>query len=136
MTIATPDAIQTHFGMFPLKFFFSEGLQTDSGEVRSEITSQSLENVPIPVGRNYHIDQKDFSQRVFTAPVSPLGQRFYVKTKNATAVVAPTTLGVDPARDTHFGVERDVALHDLERREALRRQLVGFDGRRSGDEVQ
>jgi len=28
-------------------------LQTDSGEVRSEITSQSLENVPIPVGRNY-----------------------------------------------------------------------------------
>jgi hypothetical protein len=44
------------------------------------------------------IDQKDFSQRVFTAPVSPLGQRFYVKTKNATAVAAPTTLGVDPAR--------------------------------------
>ena len=28
-------------------------LQTDSGEVRSEITTQSLENVPIPVGRNY-----------------------------------------------------------------------------------
>ena len=44
------------------------------------------------------IDQKDFSQKVFTAPVSPLGQRFYVKTRNATAVVAPTTLAVDPAR--------------------------------------
>ncbi len=44
------------------------------------------------------IDQKDFSQRVFTSPVSPLGQRFYVKTKNATAVASPTTLGVDPAR--------------------------------------
>jgi outer membrane receptor protein involved in Fe transport len=28
-------------------------LQTDSGEVRSEITTQSLENLPIPVGRNY-----------------------------------------------------------------------------------
>src|SRR6185369_6414773 len=28
-------------------------LQTDSGEVRSEITTQSLQNVPIPVGRNY-----------------------------------------------------------------------------------
>ena len=28
-------------------------LQTDSGEVRSEITTQDLENVPIPVGRNY-----------------------------------------------------------------------------------
>ena len=44
------------------------------------------------------IDQKNFSQRVFTSPVSPLGQRFYVKTKDATALVAPTTLGVDPAR--------------------------------------
>ncbi len=44
------------------------------------------------------IDQKNFSQRVFTAPVSPLGQRFYVKSRDATAVVAPTTLGVDPAR--------------------------------------
>jgi hypothetical protein len=44
------------------------------------------------------IDQKNFSQRVFTSPFSPLGQRFYVKTKDATALVAPTTLGVDPAR--------------------------------------
>jgi hypothetical protein len=44
------------------------------------------------------IDQKNFSQRVFTSPVSPLGQRFYVKTRDATAIVAPTTLGVDPAR--------------------------------------
>jgi hypothetical protein len=44
------------------------------------------------------IDQKNFSQRVFTSPFSPLGQRFYVKTPDATALVAPTTLGVDPAR--------------------------------------
>ncbi len=44
------------------------------------------------------IDQKDFSERIVTAPVSPLGQRFYVKTKYATAVASPTTLGVDPAR--------------------------------------
>src|SRR6478672_3898510 len=28
-------------------------LQTDSGEVRSEITVSTLENIPIPVGRNY-----------------------------------------------------------------------------------
>ena len=31
-----------------------------------------------------------------TAPFSPLGQRFYVDTKYATAVASPTTLGVDP----------------------------------------
>src|SRR5206468_3215743 len=44
------------------------------------------------------IDQKGFSQRLFTAPVSPLGQRLYVKTKFATAVASPSTLAVDPTR--------------------------------------
>ena len=44
------------------------------------------------------IDQKGFSERITTAPVSPFGQKFYVKTKYATAVAAPTTLAVDPAR--------------------------------------
>src|SRR6185503_8170527 len=44
------------------------------------------------------IDQKGFSERITTAPVSKFGQKFYVKTKYATAVAAPTTLAVDPAR--------------------------------------
>jgi hypothetical protein len=44
------------------------------------------------------IDQKGFSERITIAPVSRFGQRFYVKTKYATAVAAPTTLAVDPAR--------------------------------------
>ncbi len=45
-----------------------------------------------------NIDVKDDSERVTTAPVSPLGQRFYVKTKFATAVATPSTLAVDPLR--------------------------------------
>jgi len=45
-----------------------------------------------------NIDNKGFSQRVTTAPVSPLGQRFFLPTKNAVAVASPTTLGVDPLR--------------------------------------
>jgi hypothetical protein len=44
------------------------------------------------------IDQKGFSQRISTAPVSPLGQRTYVRTKYATSVTLPSTLGVDPLR--------------------------------------
>ncbi|HEY6247745.1 MAG TPA: multiheme c-type cytochrome, partial [Pyrinomonadaceae bacterium] len=44
------------------------------------------------------IDQKGFSERITTAPVSRFGQKFWVKTKYATAVAAPTTLAVDPAR--------------------------------------
>jgi hypothetical protein len=44
------------------------------------------------------IDQKGFSERITTAPVSRFGQKFWVKTKYATAVAASTTLAVDPAR--------------------------------------
>ncbi|HEX9759367.1 MAG TPA: hypothetical protein VGA40_00530 [Candidatus Acidoferrales bacterium] len=45
-----------------------------------------------------NIDHKGFSERIVTAPVSPLGQRLYVPTKYATGVATPTTLGVDPLR--------------------------------------
>jgi hypothetical protein len=44
------------------------------------------------------IDNKGFSERISTAPVSPLGQKFHVPTKYAVAVAAPSTLAVDPAR--------------------------------------
>jgi hypothetical protein len=45
-----------------------------------------------------NIDNKSFSERVTTASVSPLGQRFYVPTKNALAVASPSTLAIDPLR--------------------------------------
>jgi hypothetical protein len=44
------------------------------------------------------IDDKGFSERITTAPVSPIGQRFFVPTKYATAVAAPTTIAPDPTR--------------------------------------
>jgi hypothetical protein len=47
------------------------------------------------------IDHKGFSERFFTAPVSPLGQQFYVRTKYAMAVAAPTTIAPDPTRAQH-----------------------------------
>ena len=55
------------------------------------------------------IDQKGFSERITTAPVSPFGQKFYVKTKYATAVAAPSTLAVDPAR---WRLDREVGWFD------------------------
>lgn len=45
-----------------------------------------------------NIDQKGFSERITTAPFSPLGQKFYVKSKNATAIASPATIAVDPTR--------------------------------------
>lgn len=40
--VANSKYIQTHFGMFPLKFFFSEGLQTDSGE---EVSTREIKKI-------------------------------------------------------------------------------------------
>jgi len=44
------------------------------------------------------IDQKGFSQRTVSSPVSPLGQRTYVRTPYATSVELPSTLINDPQR--------------------------------------
>jgi hypothetical protein len=44
------------------------------------------------------VDQKGFSERLVSAPVSPLGQKLYVKTKDATSVALPSTMTIDPAR--------------------------------------
>jgi hypothetical protein len=46
-----------------------------------------------------NIDQKGFSERIVSAPVSPLGQRTYVRTKYATSITLPSTLGIDPLRE-------------------------------------
>jgi len=45
-----------------------------------------------------NVDVKDDSERMTTAPVSPLGQKFFLKTKYATAVASPSTLALDPLR--------------------------------------
>ncbi|MGZ8853656.1 MAG: hypothetical protein ACXW2X_09680, partial [Thermoanaerobaculia bacterium] len=47
-----------------------------------------------------NVDNKDFSERITSAPVSPAGQRTYVKTKFATAVALPTTMPMAPNRKT------------------------------------
>ncbi len=40
--VANSKYIQTHFGIYPLKFFFSEGLQTESGE---EVSSREIKRI-------------------------------------------------------------------------------------------
>ncbi len=48
-----------------------------------------------------NIENKGFSERIITAPVSPLGQRLYVKSKFATSICSPSTLALDPTRERH-----------------------------------
>ena len=40
--VANSKYIQTHFGIFPLKFFFSEGMHTDTGE---EVSTREIKKI-------------------------------------------------------------------------------------------
>lgn len=46
-----------------------------------------------------NVGNKNFSEKISTAPVSPLGQKFFVRTRYATAVASPSTLALDPTRN-------------------------------------
>lgn len=59
-----------------------------------------------------NLDNKDVSERMVTAPVSPRGQKFYLPTKYAMAVATPTTLGVDPLR-SHLKENEEQSAHLL-----------------------
>ena len=58
------------------------------------------------------IDDKGFAERITTAPVSPFGQKFYLDTKYATYVAAPTTVPVDPTR-TRMDGNKEQKVHPL-----------------------
>ena len=45
------------------------------------------------------IANKDISQRIITAPVSPLGQDTHIASRNATCVVLPTNQPINPLRN-------------------------------------
>jgi hypothetical protein len=61
-----------------------------------------------------NIDNKGFSERIVTAPVSPLGQQGYVDTRFATSVALPTNMPVDWGR-RQDPANQEQRLHDLYR---------------------
>ena len=63
-----------------------------------------------------NIDNKDISERISTAPVSPIGQRAFVRTRYASAVALPTTMPMAPTRETQFVSEnQEQPIHPLYR---------------------
>lgn len=60
-----------------------------------------------------NIDNKGFSERISTAPVSPLGQRLHLPTKDATSVILPSTLGIDPLRQHYPESENTPEFGDI-----------------------
>ena len=59
-----------------------------------------------------NVDNKDFSERLVTAPVSPLGQATYVRSQYATAVALPTNMPIAPYRQ-HLPENQEQPWHPI-----------------------
>ena len=60
-----------------------------------------------------NIDNKGYSERIVTAPVSEWGQDTHVKSKNATAVALPTTMPIDTRREYRPENQEQGPVHPL-----------------------
>ena len=100
--IAYPDNYKEHLGNHSiLKTAYhhhAKGGVLDL-QVRGEYLYTALGKNGFGVFDVANIDNKNFSERIVTSPVSPFGQDTFIKTANATSVALPSTLINDPNRN-------------------------------------
>jgi hypothetical protein len=98
---AYPDYFQKHQDLGQV---LEDGYAHSSGPVqciqmRAEYLYVAEGKKGIQVYDIANIDNKGFSQRIVTAPASPLGHDSHIKTSNATCLTLPTTQPIHPDRN-------------------------------------
>ncbi len=96
--LAYPEEYEKHQRTKRLSEAYHHHGEIECVQVRGEYLYAAKGKHGVEIYDVANIDNKQLAERMVTAPVSPLGQRFSVKTKDAAWIAAPTTLGVDPAR--------------------------------------
>jgi hypothetical protein len=96
--LAYPENFARHQKTKELTKSYEHGGNMLSLQLRGEYLYAAKGRDGIEIYDVANVDNKAFAERMVTAPVSPLGQHFSVKTKDARWIASPTTLGVDPAR--------------------------------------
>jgi hypothetical protein len=96
--LAFPENYARHQKTKQLTEAYEHGGNTLSLQLRGEYLYAARGRGGVAIYDVANVDNKGFPERMVSAPVSPLGQRFYVATKDARWIASPTTLGVDPAR--------------------------------------
>jgi hypothetical protein len=97
--IAYPDEYRAHASSGrTLKEGYHHGGNVLSLQLRGEYLFAAQGKDGVRIYDVAEIDHKGFSERVVSAPVSPLGQKLYVHTKDATSVALPSTMTLDPTR--------------------------------------
>ena len=92
--------------------FHHHAHDAQSIQVRGEYAYVAKGHEGIRVYDIANIDNKAAPERIVSAPVSPFGQRLYVKTEDAAWIASPTTLGVDPTRRRN-PVNEEPAIHPV-----------------------
>src|SRR5262249_39514458 len=95
--LAYPENFARHQKHRELTEAYEHGCNVLSLQLRGEYLYTAKGRDGIEVYDVANIDNKGIAERMVSAPVSPLGQRLYVKTRDARWIASPTTLGVDPA---------------------------------------
>jgi len=99
--LAYPAEFQRHLdnGLVLREAYEHGGRNVRSLQLRGEYLYTANGSDGLRVYDVANIDNKGRSERIVTAPVSPLGQRAYVGTEDATGVALPTNMPIDPTRE-------------------------------------
>ena len=116
--LAYPDYYNKHIankGKLKEAYHHGSGDFTRSVQMRGEYLYAAEGEGGFRVYDIANIDNKGFSERIITSPVSPLGQDTHVKTRYATAVALPTNMPVDTRRKAvrRDPVNEEQDLHDM-----------------------
>lgn len=113
-SLAFPDYYKSHLNnKKTLQTTYSHGGTVLRAELRGEYLYAACGDDGFRVYDVANIDNKGYSERIVTAPVSPLGQNTRVKTKYATAVALPTNMPIDTRRKVRPENQEQGPLHPL-----------------------
>lgn len=113
-SLAYPDHFAAHrAGTRELRVVYRSGGDVLKVELRGEYVYAACGEGGFRVYDVANIDNKGYSERIVTSPVSPLGQNTHVKTRYATAVALPTNMPVDTRRKVRPENQEQGPLHPL-----------------------
>jgi hypothetical protein len=113
-SLAYPDYYRTHLdNKRVLHTSYHHGGDVLSVQLRGEYLYAACGDDGFRVFDVANIDNKGFSERIVTSPVSPLGQDTHVKTRFATAVALPTNMPIDTRRVYRPENQEQGPLHPL-----------------------
>lgn len=88
------------------------GDEIQSIQLRGEYAYAAKGKAGVEIYDVANIDNKGVPERIVSAPVSPLGQRLRVRTKDAAWIASPSTLAIDPTR-AHRRENEEQTVHPL-----------------------